>query len=731
MNRPDALLVAPQLTDAIVLKNRLKVCALLFALGSLCLARDLSAFTVAVTAAGMKQAPSVVTAKMRRVDGEQMPAADLQLAVGTPTEVDLSDGTWEITVTSPGLWAAPVYATGSQAVTLQVWPRGVITGTLGGKSPASGDLVVNFVPTQSTENEVRPAGTTMCGFLNREWSCLLPTGEHDLRFSLTGFATEFRWGVKVGEETAVALGQLDFTPGSSVFGKVQLRNVAMSEILRSAEVSLTPANTDPSLGNVRQYTTRPDGGGFFQIRGLAPGEYSLRAWTKDLISETRTVQVIAQTNASLKEPLLLAKPSRISITITPPLDENRRPWQVELLRMQHGANHMDVMDRSLASAKGAWSQHRVLPGDYLLTIGQQDGSEWRTEELTVRSEDGDLPIEIILKSERVAGRVTLGDRPVAARVRFGGEHGPGLVADEDGRFEGTIPTPPKEGEITLLVTSETPDIQRTLVLKGDRSPDGALYFDIQLPATTIIGRTINEDGSSEPSAVVTLRSKDDRVFEQMFSNEDGSFQFAGFDPGLYALQADAFQKLSAVVYVEARSDGSSSTDLVLRAHEQVRGQVSMRGAPVAGAVIHALPRNVKTSFGLTETSDAAGRFVLKLPPGTITYDVIAFPRGFYVTAARITRDPKQYLGVEVGQDGGTLHIDAPEDEVLLLLVHAGGEFSLPWVARESGGVVSGENGRRRLTIPNLESGNYSVCRKQKCTSVYVPRFATASVTVAD
>lgn len=731
MNRLDARLTAPRRRDSAVLRNRVKVCALSFALSSLSLAGDVSAFTVAVTAAGMKQAPSVVTAELRRVDGEPAATAKLQLAVGAPTDVNLIDGTWEITVTSPGLWAAPVYATRSQAVTLQVWPRGVIAGTLGGKSPASGDLVVSFVPTQSTENEVRPAGTTMCGVLNREWSCLLPAGEHDLRFSLTGFATEFRWGVKVGDETAVAIGQLNLTPGSSVFGKVQLRNVATSEILQAAEVSLTPVNTDPSLGKVRQYATKPDGRGFFQIRGLAPGEYSLRAWTKDLISETRTVQVIAQTNASLKEPLLLAKPSRISVTITPPLDENRKPWQVELLRMQHGANRMDVMDRSLASPKGAWSQRRVLPGDYLLTIGQQDGSEWRTEEFRVRSEDGDLPIEIILRSERVAGKVTLGDRPVAAKVRFGSEHGPGLVADEDGRFEGTIPTPPKDGEVTLLVTSETPDIQRTLVLKGDRSPDGALYFDIQLPATTIIGRTINDDGSPEPSAIVTLRSKDDRVFEQMFSSEDGSFQFAGFDPGLYALQADAFQKLSSVVDVEARSEGSSSTDLVLRAQEQVRGQVSMRGAPVAGAVIHALPRNTKTSLGPTATSDAAGRFVLKLPPGTTTYDVIAFPRGFYVTSARITRDPKKHLGVEVGQDGGTLHVDAPEDEVLLLLVHAGGEFSLPWVAQESGGVVSSENGRRRLTIPNLESGNYSVCRKQKCTSVYVPRFATASVTVAD
>jgi hypothetical protein len=126
------------------------------------------------------------------------------------------------------------------------------------------------------------------------------------------------------------------------------------------------------------------------------------------------------------------------VSITPSLDEDHQPWQVELMMSRPGASHLDVLDRSLASAKGKWTQSGVTPGAYVLTIQQQDGSEWSSQELAFRPEDGDLPIDIVLEAVRVAGSVTLRDRPVAATVRFGGEHGPAFLADRQGRFTGTI-----------------------------------------------------------------------------------------------------------------------------------------------------------------------------------------------------------------------------------------------------------------------------------------------------
>jgi hypothetical protein len=681
-------------------------------LTALC-ASAVTALTVTVTAPAA-QTPTAITANARRIDGDIATTRELQLAIGGSTPVDLTEGTWEITTTDNRFWAAPLYVSGSDAATLRLWPRGAIGGTVGARSPASGDLVVHFAFGETK-------GSVVCPVADRNWACSLPAGEMDLRFDLTGFATEFRWNVKVADGSAPVA--LDFTPGSSVFGKVALTD---SELLRTAEVSLTPSNLDDARGNVPHYTAKPDARGFFQVRGLAPGRYGIHAAAGNLISETRTVEIIAQTNAALKEPLVLAKPGRLSVKITPALDLEQKPWQVMLLFKKQGAANLDVISRSLALPDGTWSHQRVLPGDYSLVIQQEDGGEWKTEKLTIGREDRSL--DIVLAKQQVSGKVTLGKRPIGAKVRFGGENGPGFIADEDGRFAGAIP-PVEHDEATLLVTSDTPDIQRTLVMKGDRSPDGELQFDIALPATTLVGRTLNEDGSPERYAIVTLRSKDDRIFEQMFSKEDGSFQFEGFDAGMYALQAEAYEKASAVIYVEARGEDSSPTDLILRPEEQVRGRIFMKGAPVAGADVYAMPRDTKASLLPTVTSDATGRFVVTLPPRTGIYDVIVIPRGFYVTSARVTRDPKEGLRVEVDQNGGALSVDAPDDETMMLLGHAGGEYSLSWLAWKTEGVTVRENGRQRLTIPNLEPGPYSVCRKQTCRSVYVPPFATASVSL--
>jgi hypothetical protein len=706
----------------------LKACRTLVVVGGLYVV-DAAALTITVKTAGDTQAPSTVTALMRRVDGD-VPARALELPVGASTVVDdAGTHTWEITVSSTTLWAAPVYASGTEAVTLQLWPLGTLRGKIAkiGSPASDGEIIVSFAP---PADESTAAGVVTCPFEGTDWRCPVPAGVSDLRFNLTGFATEFRWSVKVGEATDV--GTLTFTPGSSVFGKVQLLSGSRPDLLKDIEISLTPLNVDEARGPVPRYTTAADARGFFQVRGLRPGNYSLRARSKssELLSETRTVAIIQHTNAALKEPLVLARPTRLSVRITPALDVQHRRWQVALLRTTDLSGTLDVVDQSLASAKGEWSQRRILPGEYRLEIQQEDGAEWKVEEFTVRSEDADRVLDIAVSSQRVAGQVTLGDRPIAARVQLGGENGPALVADQSGDFEGELPSFTGD-ETVLFVTSETPHVQRTLTVKGDREADATIYFRIKLPATAVTGRTVNEDGSPEP-AIVTLRAKDEneeRLFEQMFSEKDGAFQFEGFAPGRYALQADSFQKASAVVDVEITHGVAPALDLVLRPQEQVRGLISMNGVPVAGADVYAMPRDTKTSLLHRVTSDAAGRFVLTLPPGTNTYDVIVFPRGFYITAARITRDPKEGLRVSVGQDGGSLSVDAPDDQTRLYLGHAGGEYPLPWVVDASGGTTSIADGRRRLTVPNLESGTYKVCRKAACESVYVPRFATALVTL--
>jgi hypothetical protein len=694
-------------------------------------AADLRALTVRVAVVGTENPPAVIMAGVRRVDGDVPTARELELRVGDATSIELAAGTWVITTAAPAFWSAPVYASASDSVILQLRPRGAISGTLGSRAPAAGEFVVSFAPTRPSREQPGPDGIIVCPFSRREWVCSLPAGELDLRMTLPGFAAEFRWGVTVATDAPVLVGRLDFTPGSSVYGKVQLVGTANGELLRTAEVSARPVNIDERV-KVPRYTATPDARGFFQIRGLPAGDFTLQAHSKDLVSDSRPIRIIAQTNASLKEPLVLAKPGRLAVRVTPPLDLQQQRWQIVLLRKQLGGDRADVIGQSLASATGEWSHQRVLPGEYLLMVKQQGGGEWSSQELQVGPAEQDRLVEIVLQSHTVAGKVTLGDRPIKAKVRFHGEDGPALLTDDQGQFRGSIPTltddKAKDDKATVLVTSDTPSVQRTLVVTGKRSPDGEVTFDIVLPATTIGGRTTNEDGSPI-AAIVTVRSRDASVFEQMFSASDGGFQFAGFEPGTYVLQAEAFQKTSDVIDVEARMD-AVTTDLILRPYLPVRGRIFMRGAPVAGAEVYAFPRGAKTAFMPQTASDVTGRFVLSLPPGTTTYDAVVVPRGFFVTAGRITIDPKMPdLKVEVGQNGGSLTVDAPDDQALLRVLHAGGEYSLSFLVAATDGVVAKADGRQQVTIPNLEPGTYSVCRNQACTAVYVPSFASATVTL--
>lgn len=247
--------------------------------------------------------PADIDARLRRVDAEEA-VREIRLRGGAATNVDLPGGTWEITTASDDVWTAPVYAAATDVVTLQGWPRAEIAGTVG-SGPAAGDLALHF------SNDV-VSGVSTCELKERKWRCSMPAGSFDLRFSLAGHANEFRWGVAIPAD----LKEIDFTAGSALSGFV--------EGARNVEVIVAQ--------QAKTFKARPNARGFFQVKGLAPGQYTVRATAKELVSEMRTIQIIGHTNASLKDPLVLAKPATLTLTLMPQLDPHNQPWQVELWR---------------------------------------------------------------------------------------------------------------------------------------------------------------------------------------------------------------------------------------------------------------------------------------------------------------------------------------------------------------------------------------------------------------
>jgi hypothetical protein len=639
-----------------------------------------------------------VSARLRRLDADE-PVRQVSIRAAQPTEVDVSAGSWEITIDSDTLWAAPVYAMAAESVTLAAYPRAEIAGSVRG-GPAPGELSLRF----SSETL---SGSSPCEITERTFRCAIPVGTFDVRLFRPGFATEFRWGVTAPTD----LKEIDFTPGSSLSGYVEGARGSAAEVVVQQQV--------------KTFKTKPNARGFFQVKGLAPGEYTVRATAKDLASETRTVQVIGHTNATLKEPLVLAKPASITVTTMPQLDPHNQPWRVALWRNRKGERWLDSVTSSNASPNGEWSARGITPGDYVVTIQQQDGSQWKSEPVAIGAEDVVIPM--LVTGERVTGKITLGDRPIAATLHFGGEEGQAILAAEDGTFSGVI-APLDDAPAVIDITAEDANVRRTVKLKGTVGSDGVQRFDIHLAATVMSGTVRKADGSPASGAIVSLNAADGGEFTQTFAREDGTFDFAGFEPGVYDVGAQAFLERSDLVEVKLTDTPHEDLVLVLKPETTIRGRVVMGTVPVTNATVYGISRNVPMQFGGRGSSDLAGKFTLRLPPGTETYDIAVIPRGFYVSIGRMRVAADKIVRAEIAQDGGSLTVDAPAGQYVRLL-REGAEFSLEMLARESEGTVEKNGERQKLGIGNLEPGMYSVCGAKECVAAYVARWGAAVVSL--
>ncbi|HYH08673.1 MAG TPA: carboxypeptidase-like regulatory domain-containing protein [Thermoanaerobaculia bacterium] len=663
-------------------------------------------------------AADTVQARLRRIDQAQA-EREIRIAAGEPTDLGISEGVWELTVSSEDLWAPLLIVTPTLSTRLPLWRSTVIKGTLRNDLPPGAELRSRFEAADKAAGWDALRGTTACHTEGKTWSCSVPQAALDLQFSLAGFATEFRWNIRAGN-AVTNVGTLDFTPGASLSGTVEVTGKPAPAVDR-LEVILSSANPAPT-DKVRRLTVAPSPRGFFQFKGVPAGRYVVRAAGAGLATAPRAVDVLGGLNAVLRDPLVAAKPRHLSVDIAPILDVGGERWVVELLARSPTSPALDLVTQSPAAADGRWSATGVTPGDYALYVRRTNGSVWKRKEFAMPAEDLSLPI--VIEGQRVEGTVRLGDRPIPATLQFEGTEK--FVADERGHFEGSVPKLP-DGDVTILVTYDAPEISRFVKGKGETTPDGGTFFDVTLPNTTIMGRTINPDGTVVPFATLNIRSEGAARVEQPSSGEDGRFQIAGLEPGLHKIQAEAFKKSSAVMDVEATDSASPvQIDIILRDEVEERGQVMMGPLRIPAAAVYAHPRNVATSFVPQAKSDANGRFVLYLPPGTETYDLLVIPPGFAAVAGRVVRNSTQPLHVETVQTGGSLIVTAPS-AASTTVRRDGGEFRLLSMARAIGGTVERKGERDHVTVPNLEPGRYEVCSGGRCSVAFVPPLATATI----
>jgi hypothetical protein len=651
--------------------------------------------------------PLEIAVQAHRIDRKADPV-EYTIRVPAANELTLGEGVWELRLVGHTAWGPRVYVRNGDSVSMPVWPA------VRFRAVANGVTALNaaFKPLHSTG----ATGETSCDKDGMWWICAIPPGHYDLRFSSPGWAPEYRFDVTVPFPAEMPL---RFVAGASLAGRLgSARGAKIS--LEDVDLSLIPAG---GTAHGERYTTKSTARGFFQFTGLPPGEYSLSARRKGLTAPVQSVTIVAGMAAELSAPLLLDRPKRLTVTLVPSLDPDLKPWRVSLWSFGMGPQRpLTAVSESAATPNGDWTLNGLIAGDYRVYVSRANGQMWVAEDASIV--DADVAVPLTVFGERVTGMITLGDRPLAAKLSFGGEGGLTLESNEEGRFEGEIP--PDDGdERTIHVDAGPLDVIRTVRAKLERSGSGERHITIRLPATALVGRVVLADGSPESGAIVTVNRSGQ--IHQTFSKDDGSFQLTGIDAGEYRITARAGDRRSEPATVGLTSDAPAEVELVLKSDVIVRGRFGNGQMPVVAAGIYAIPRDTQWApFMPQAMTTERGRFQLELPPRTTLYDLVAVHPAFDIVLTRLTAHPESVRQIVATQMGGTLvvHSQSPAD---LLLRHGGGECWLSWLARLPG--AGGAVESARIVLPRLEPGDYSVCsaKSNECARGYLPTHGTLTL----
>jgi len=661
------------------------------------------------TAIGGPSAARTVILRAERSDGAAE-VVERPFPLPGTADLPLGKGLWEIRVIDEHLWAAPLFLRNEDSSTVKVWPTVQLKGTTKGVTT----LRAGFKPLEADG----AAGEVDCSVKENSWVCAIPAGKYDLRFSSPGSAPEFRFNVILGDDPKAMV--LNFVRGASLSGRVE----AVRGVKLPADGVIVTVTSAGGEGAAWKDTARSNAKGFFQFKGLAPGDYSVRGEGRGgLTTQAEHVKMLAGTAAELNASLLLDVPKKLTVTVFPRLDPYGNRWIVRMVSNNPRQARGEVLAESPVSTAGDWTHPRLIAGKYTIDVLTSKGEVWKFQEVAIEHDDVTLAVAAL--SATITGSVMLGERPLKASLSVGGEGWPKIDSDSEGRFTGAIP-PGEQEERSVLVEAETPRIRRTIRAHIEKDESGGLHLDIKLPATTLMGRVVKQDKSIVPYALLSVSNLDRQIFDQAWGQRDGSFQVAGFEPGTYGVTADSGPEgKSRETTVVLRDGELTEVELVIEKNETVRGRITMGEVPVIAADIFAFPRDTTAPSVPHARTDESGFFEIVLPPGTTTFDGLVIHPAFDVMFGRATIQHEKQLNIRTQQIGGTVVLEAKPYSAMLF--HGGAELYVESLADLAGGSIAPGS----ITLPRLEPGQYTACtlNKGKCVSGYLPPHGTLTLSL--
>lgn len=511
--------------------------------------------------------------------------------------IDLPEtsASWLLSASSPGHWAFQESV--APGGTVDLWPTGTLQGSVqmpAGEEPVS-QLTVKLspVPGAKAPERLEGEGTVTCPIVEKRFECAVPAGTLDLRLRVKGHVSIYRWGQVVVAGEALGVGKLELKRGASLVGRVASTDRDAPKPGACTVRLEPPGGPRPrAKGEADLPKAGVDKRGFFQLEVIPAGRWLVVAEQEGFATASRAVTIVEGMEANLEEPLVLARPARLELTLVPSQDPDGKPWMVEIL--DTGAEgRLETVVTSPATLGGFWSKDGLSSGGRLMArIRSSAAGVWWADASSFEVAGPVHKRTLDLGFEEVTGVVRLGEEPLAALVTFGAPQenlAIRLRSDSDGRLSGALP---RLGKWHASVASELPSVQRAIEVEVRRGVEGKGRIEIVLPDRALTGEIVDEEGKRLERAILTVSAMatqaSGRSEKTQQDVEGGLFRLTGYEPGRYVLKAEGGERVSEMVPAEIASDGSSEFVRIVAVRRSV---IDLRlvhedGSPIPGARIN-------------------------------------------------------------------------------------------------------------------------------------------------
>ena len=629
-------------------------------------------------------------------------------------------GLWWFTVEGPGLYSKPkkfVFPGSPSPVSLEVRPlvrvHGRVVSQPAGRIEGREAMVLWRRP-----GSMDPWESSKAAVSGSRLEAEIPAGQWDLAVKVTGCASDRRQNVSLPAGAAKDLGAISIVAGASFVGRIEITDAEASRSLSGARVTLSPAGERPQKaakgGEISlSRETRPSSLGEFQFSGLPGGRYDLRVYAQGFAREDRSVDLVPDMESELRIPIALARPARLEIDLSPPLDPRALAWEIEL-RESGDAGWLPGSVRKSRSANGFASFKDVrLGGEYVAFVRAASGDVFRVESVKVDSPRTQLSLQ--MDSTVVVGKLTLGDGPLSAAIVFGGRNAAPSVSTksgEDGDFRIELP---RHGRWNVEILSRTPKVSRIVSIDVPEMRNGVpSRVELALPLTRL--KVHVRDAKGAPAAGCLVRLESIATHETLTESAgEGESELVGLADGEWIVFAESVKAVSDRKTVSVEKNGNREVTLTLAGKTIVRGVVvTSLGVPVPYARLQPLRWDSRAdTFPPIVVADAIGRFELQVPSSVPRIGFLVFPPGRTMTTALVPVGGSDETVVEVPEERGgvRLSFDAVVYPFPRMPWITDGTLTFPAILlrASSEARVETREGRTWVELPSYRAGPFGLC----------------------